>query len=133
MYSQGQHPVNSPAHTKFDGLYRKQTDGLFLKSCREVAEKYPGIEYTEMIIDNACMQVRLFYHCSQYFQLVMNPSQFDVLVTPNLYGNIISNVGAGLVGGPGVVGGANLGPGVAVFEVFIRATTIHASHRALVT
>jgi len=83
---------------------QKQTDGLFLKVCREVAQKYPNIKYTEMIIDNCCMQ------------LVMNPSQFDVMVTGNLYGNIISNVAAGLVGGPGVVGGANIGEQIAIFE-----------------
>eukprot|EP01118_Nematostelium_gracile_P008768 TRINITY_DN2911_c0_g1_i2.p2 TRINITY_DN2911_c0_g1~~TRINITY_DN2911_c0_g1_i2.p2 ORF type:complete len:137 (+),score=42.89 TRINITY_DN2911_c0_g1_i2:125-535(+) len=61
-----------------------------------------------MIIDNCCMQ------------LVMNPSQFDVMLTPNLYGNIVANVATGLVGGPGLVGGANVGDGVAVFEVGAR-------------
>lgn len=83
---------------------QKQTDGLFIKVCKEVAQKYPDIQYNEMIIDNCCMQ------------LVMNPSQFDVMVTLNLYGNIIINAAAGLIGGPGVVGGANVGEGMVVFE-----------------
>jgi len=84
---------------------QKMSDGLFLESVREVAQKYPQIQYKEMIIDNTCMQ------------LVQNPYQFDVLVTPNLYGNLITNVGCGLVGGPGVLAGANYGiHGEAVFE-----------------
>ena len=83
---------------------QKATDGLFLRTCREVAKKYPQIQYSEMIIDNCCMQ------------LVMNPSQFDVMLTPNLYGNIITNVASGLVGGPGITPGANVGDGTAVFE-----------------
>jgi len=87
---------------------QKQTDGLFLKVCRQVAADYPAIKYNEMIIDNCCMQ------------LVMNPGQFDVMLTPNLYGNIIANVATGLVGGPGIVGGANVGDGIAVFEVGAR-------------
>eukprot|EP01114_Cavostelium_apophysatum_P001999 TRINITY_DN11753_c0_g1_i1.p1 TRINITY_DN11753_c0_g1~~TRINITY_DN11753_c0_g1_i1.p1 ORF type:complete len:394 (-),score=127.43 TRINITY_DN11753_c0_g1_i1:17-1156(-) len=87
---------------------QKQTDGLFLKVCREVSQKYPQIKYNEMIIDNCCMQ------------LVMNPSQFDVMVTGNLYGNIIANVAAGLVGGPGIVGGANIGESLATFETGAR-------------
>jgi len=82
----------------------KQADGLFLSCCREVAIEYPALEYTEMIVDNASMQ------------LVMNPTQFDVLVLPNLYGDIISDLCAGLVGGLGVVPGANLGENFAVFE-----------------
>lgn len=87
---------------------QKQTDGLFLKVCREVSQKYPNIKYNEMIIDNCCMQ------------LVMNPSQFDVMVTGNLYGNIIANVAAGLVGGAGVVGGANIGEKIGIFETGAR-------------
>jgi len=84
---------------------QKMSDGLFLESVREVAKKYPTVEFKEMIIDNTCMQ------------LVQNPKQFDVLVTPNLYGNLIINVGSGLVGGPGLVAGANYGlHGEAVFE-----------------
>lgn len=83
---------------------QKLTDGLFLESCRKVSQKYPGIEYLEMIVDNTTMQ------------LIQNPLQFDVLVTPNLYGNIVCNVATGLVGGPGLLPGANFGPRVAIFE-----------------
>ncbi|MBS1856827.1 MAG: NAD-dependent isocitrate dehydrogenase [Acidobacteria bacterium] len=82
----------------------KLSDGLFLKCCREVASHYPQIQYTELIVDNACMQ------------LVMRPEQFDVLVLPNLYGDIISDLAAGLVGGLGIVPGANIGDHHAVFE-----------------
>jgi isocitrate dehydrogenase (NAD+) len=82
----------------------KLTDGLFLRCCREVAQKFPDIEYTELIVDNASMQ------------LVMRPEQFDVLLLPNLYGDIVSDLAAGLVGGLGVVPGANMGDHVAVFE-----------------
>ena len=83
---------------------RKLGDGLFLRCCGEVAKDYPDIEYNSMIIDNCCMQ------------LVSNPQQFDVMVMPNLYGNIVSNIGASLVGGPGVVPGENIGGDYAVFE-----------------
>ena len=82
----------------------KMTDGLFLDVVRSVAKEYPEIQFGEMIIDNTCMQ------------LVSNPGQFDVLVTPNLYGNIVTNVACGLVGGPGVIPGANFGKHVAIFE-----------------
>jgi isocitrate dehydrogenase (NAD+) len=82
----------------------KLSDGLFLKCCRETAAQYPGIHYTELIVDNACMQ------------LVMRPETFDVLVLPNLYGDIISDLAAGLVGGLGIVPGANLGDETAIFE-----------------
>jgi len=82
----------------------KLSDGLFLRCCREVAANFPQIEYGELIVDNACMQ------------LVMRPETFDVLVLPNLYGDIVSDLAAGLVGGLGIVPGANLGDGVAVFE-----------------
>jgi isocitrate dehydrogenase (NAD+) len=82
----------------------KMSDGLFLKCCREVAAKYPDIQYTELIVDNACMQ------------LVMRPQTFDLLVLPNLYGDIISDLAAGLVGGLGIVPGANLGDRHAIFE-----------------
>jgi isocitrate dehydrogenase (NAD+) len=80
------------------------SDGLFLKSIRTVAEKYPDIEYKEMIVDNACMQI------------VLNPGQFDVLLLPNLYGDVMSDLAAGLVGGLGVVGSANIGDDAAMFE-----------------
>ena len=82
----------------------KMSDGLFLRCCREVAADFPRIEYGELIVDNACMQ------------LVMRPETFDVLVLPNLYGDIVSDLCAGLVGGLGIVPGANLGDTVAVFE-----------------
>jgi isocitrate dehydrogenase (NAD+) len=82
----------------------KLTDGLFLRCCREVAAGFPEIEYGELIVDNACMQ------------LVMRPETFDVLVLPNLYGDIVSDLTAGLVGGLGIVPGANLGDTCAVFE-----------------
>jgi len=82
----------------------KLSDGLFLKCCREVAAQYSEIQYTELIVDNACMQ------------LVMRPESFDVLVLPNLYGDIISDLAAGLVGGLGIVPGANLGDETAIFE-----------------
>jgi isocitrate dehydrogenase (NAD+) len=82
----------------------KLGDGLFLECVRRVAERHPRIEYGEMIIDNCCMQ------------LVMRPQQFDVLVMENFHGDIISDLCAGLVGGTGVVPGANYGEGIAVFE-----------------
>jgi isocitrate dehydrogenase (NAD+) len=82
----------------------KLSDGLFLESVRAVAREYPEIAYDEKIVDAACMH------------LVMKPEQFDVLVMPNLYGDIVSDLCAGLVGGLGVVGAANLGADVGVFE-----------------
>jgi isocitrate dehydrogenase (NAD+) len=82
----------------------KMSDGLFLDSVRAVAREFPEITYDERIIDAACMQ------------LVLTPERFDVLVLPNLYGDIVSDLCAGLVGGLGVVGAANLGPTCAVFE-----------------
>jgi isocitrate dehydrogenase (NAD+) len=82
----------------------KLGDGLFLESVRAVASRYQDVAYEERIVDAACMH------------LVMNPQQFDVLVMPNLYGDIVSDLCAGLVGGLGVVGAANLGTDIAVFE-----------------
>lgn len=82
----------------------KLSDGLFLASVRKVASKYPDIEYRELIVDNACMQI------------VMNPTQFDILLLTNLYGDIMSDLAAGLVGGLGVVPSGNMGDGIAVFE-----------------
>jgi isocitrate dehydrogenase (NAD+) len=82
----------------------KQSDGLFLESTRRVAREHAAIQYDERIVDAACMH------------LVMNPSQFDVLLLPNLYGDIVSDLCAGLVGGLGVVGAANLGLEAGVFE-----------------
>ena len=82
----------------------KYTDGLFLSKAREVAKKFPEIEFEDRIVDNMCMQ------------LVQKPELYDVLVLPNLYGDIISDLCAGLVGGLGVAPGANIGDQVAVFE-----------------
>ncbi|HUK36055.1 MAG TPA: isocitrate/isopropylmalate family dehydrogenase, partial [Vicinamibacterales bacterium] len=82
----------------------KMSDGLFLESVRTVAKEYAEIAYDERIIDAACMQ------------LVLHPERFDVMVLPNLYGDIMSDLCAGLVGGLGVVGAANLGADCAVFE-----------------
>ncbi|MDO4709344.1 MAG: isocitrate dehydrogenase [Pseudomonadota bacterium] len=82
----------------------KSTSGLFLKTGREIAQEYPGIECNEMIVDNTCMQ------------LVMRPEQFDVIVTTNLFGDILSDLCAGLVGGLGLAPGANIGEKAAIFE-----------------
>jgi isocitrate dehydrogenase (NAD+) len=82
----------------------KLSDGLFLKSIRAVAEKYPETEYKEMIVDNACMQI------------VLDPQQFDMLLLPNLYGDVMSDLAAGLVGGLGVVPSGNIGDDCAMFE-----------------
>jgi isocitrate dehydrogenase (NAD+) len=82
----------------------KYTDGLFFEVCREVAKKYPQIEYEEKLVDNMCMQ------------LVQKPEQYDVLLLPNLYGDIISDLCAGLIGGLGVAPGANYGDKYALFE-----------------
>lgn len=82
----------------------KSTSGLFLRVAREVAAEYPDIQMNEMIVDNCCMQ------------LVMNPHQFDVIVTTNLFGDIISDLCAGLVGGLGLAPGANIGTDAAIFE-----------------
>ena len=82
----------------------KSTSGLFLKVAREVAAQYPDIEANELIVDNCCMQ------------LVMRPEQFDVIVTTNLFGDIISDLCAGLVGGLGLAPGANIGTDAAIFE-----------------
>ncbi len=82
----------------------KLSDGLFLRSVRVVAAQFPGIEYKELIVDNACMQI------------VMDPLQFDMLLLPNLYGDVMSDLAAGLVGGLGVVPSANIGDDCAMFE-----------------
>ncbi|UFP92985.1 isocitrate/isopropylmalate dehydrogenase family protein [Gloeobacter morelensis] len=82
----------------------KHTDGLFLEAARQVASEYPDVEFEDRIVDNLCMQ------------LVQKPELFDVLVLPNLYGDIVSDLTAGLVGGLGVAPGANIGDRYAVFE-----------------
>jgi isocitrate dehydrogenase (NAD+) len=82
----------------------KTSSGLFLNVAREVAKDYPDIEFNELIVDNTCMQ------------LVMNPYQFDVIVTTNLFGDILSDLCAGLVGGLGLAPGSNIGADAAIFE-----------------
>ncbi len=82
----------------------KSTSGLFLKTAREVAKDFPEIEFEEMIVDATCMK------------LVMDPSQFDVIVTTNLFGDILSDLCAGLIGGLGLAPGANIGTDAAIFE-----------------
>jgi isocitrate dehydrogenase (NAD+) len=82
----------------------KMSDGLFLNTAREISKDYPKIELSEVIIDNLCMQ------------LVMNPEQYKIIVTMNLYGDIISDLGAGLIGGLGLVPGANIGEDISIFE-----------------
>jgi len=82
----------------------KMTDGLFLQCARDLSKEYPEVKLQEVIVDNMCMQ------------LVMNPTQFQVIVTTNLYGDILSDLCAGLVGGLGLVPGANIGKDIAVFE-----------------
>ncbi|HVD01530.1 MAG TPA: isocitrate/isopropylmalate dehydrogenase family protein [Candidatus Dormibacteraeota bacterium] len=82
----------------------KHTDGLFLATARRVAERYPDIEFNDRIVDNMCMQ------------LVLRPYEYDVLCCPNLYGDIISDLGAGMIGGLGLAPGANMGTVAAVFE-----------------
>ena len=82
----------------------KLSDGLFLECAREIAAKYTNIRFREILVDNCCMQ------------LVQNPNQFDILLLPNLYGDIVSDLCAGLVGGLGIAQGANIGKDYAVFE-----------------
>jgi len=82
----------------------KLSDGLFLESARKISEKFTNIEFKEILVDNCCMQ------------LVQNPNQFDVLLLPNLYGDIVSDLCAGLIGGLGIAQGANIGKDCAVFE-----------------
>jgi isocitrate dehydrogenase (NAD+) len=82
----------------------KFSDGLFLQAARQVAQDYPDIEFEDAIVDNLCMQ------------LVRNPQRYDILVLPNLYGDIVSELCSGLIGGVGVAPSANIGEGIAVFE-----------------
>lgn len=80
------------------------SDGLFLECFKEISTLYKSIEINDMIIDNTAMQ------------LVSKPEQFDVIVTPNLYGNIVTNIGTGLVGGAGLIPGYNIGNQHVIFE-----------------
>lgn len=136
MYSQGQYHVSQSYMSKRSvpdiASCRKLGDGLFLKTCQDISEEYKssGIEFTNMIVDNGRCDtygwwedvVIQEYHMIASMQLVSRPQQFDVMVMPNLYGSILSNVGAGLVGGPGIIAGANFGREYAVFEP-VRITT----------
>lgn len=92
----------------------KLSDGLFLKCCMNIAENYPEIEFNDFIVDNLSMQ------------LVKNPQRFDVIVAPNLYGDIISDLCAGLVGGLGLAPGANIGDTCAMFEPVHGSAPKHA-------
>ncbi len=92
----------------------KCTDGLFLESARKVAQEYPDIEFEDRIVDNMSMQ------------LVMKPELYDVLVLPNLYGDIVSDICAGLVGGLGIAPGANIGDEIALFESVHGSAPKHA-------
>jgi isocitrate dehydrogenase (NAD+) len=92
----------------------KLSDGLFLEVARGVAEEYPEVEFEDRIVDNMCMQ------------LVQKPELYDVLLCPNLYGDILSDLCAGLVGGLGVAPGANMGEGIAVFEPVHGSAPKHA-------
>ena len=82
----------------------KLSDGLFLDCCRTVAKQYPEVKYDEIIVDNCCMQ------------LVLDPTRFDMLLLENLYGDIVSDLCAGFIGGLGMAPGANIGESVALFE-----------------
>ena len=90
----------------------KLSDGLFLESCYEVAKNCPGIKYNEIIVDNCCMQ------------LVSKPEQFDVMVTPNMYGNLVANIAAGIVGGTRVMPGGNFVDDHAIFELGASAGNV---------
>lgn len=101
-YARGHKRKKVTAVTKANIM--KFTDGLFLKVAREVAAAYPDIQFEERLVDNMCMQ------------LVQKPELYDVLVLPNLYGDILSDLCAGLIGGLGVAPGANIGEDIALFE-----------------
>lgn len=89
-------------------FFRKLSDGLFLKTVLDVAQDYPKIEVNDMIVDNCSMQI------------VSHPEKFDVIITPNLYGNIVTNIICGLLGGPGLISGQNYSDTCAVFECASR-------------
>jgi isocitrate dehydrogenase (NAD+) len=98
----------------------KKADGIFLESCQEVAKAYPHIDYEEVIVDNCMMQ------------LVSKPQQFDVMVTPNFYGSLVTNAASGLVGGPGLAPGANIGTNVAMFEQGARHVGLDIAGKGVV-
>src|SRR6184192_688020 len=103
-FEYAKHHGRKKIHAIHKANIMKLSDGLFLRSVRAVAAQFPDIEYKELIIDNACMQI------------VMDPLQFDMLLLPNLYGDVMSDLAAGLVGGLGVVPSANIGDDCAMFE-----------------
>jgi len=103
-FEYARHHGRKKIHAIHKANIMKLSDGLFLRSVRTVAAQFPAIEYKELIVDNACMQ------------MVMDPLQFDVLLLPNLYGDVMSDLAAGLVGGLGVVPSANIGDECAMFE-----------------
>ena len=103
-FAYAKHHGRKKIHAIHKANIMKLSDGLFLRSVRAVAAQFPQIEYKELIVDNACMQ------------MVMDPQQFDMLLLPNLYGDVMSDLAAGLVGGLGVVPSANIGDECAMFE-----------------
>jgi isocitrate dehydrogenase (NAD+) len=103
-FEYAEHHGRKRIHAIHKANIMKLSDGLFLRSVRTVAAQFPQIEYKELIVDNACMQ------------MVMDPQQFDMLLLPNLYGDVMSDLAAGLVGGLGVVPSANIGDECAMFE-----------------
>ena len=103
-FEYAKHHGRKKIHAIHKANIMKLSDGLFLRSVRTVAAQFPEIEYKELIVDNACMQI------------VMDPQQFDTLLLPNLYGDVMSDLAAGLVGGLGVVPSANIGDDCALFE-----------------
>ena len=103
-FDYAKHHGRKKIHAIHKANIMKLSDGLFLRSVRAVAAQFPDIEYKELIVDNACMQI------------VMDPLQFDMLLLPNLYGDVMSDLAAGLVGGLGVVPSANIGDECAMFE-----------------
>jgi len=103
-FEYAKHHGRKKIHAIHKANIMKLSDGLFLRSVRAVAAQFPQIEYKELIVDNACMQ------------MVMDPQQFDMLLLPNLYGDVMSDLAAGLVGGLGVVPSANIGDECAMFE-----------------
>ena len=103
-FEYARHTGRKKIHAIHKANIMKMSDGLFLHSVRAVAENFSDIQYKELIVDNACMQI------------VMDPLQFDMLLLPNLYGDVMSDLAAGLVGGLGVVPSANIGDDCAMFE-----------------
>jgi isocitrate dehydrogenase (NAD+) len=98
----------------------KKADGIFLESCQEVSKSFPHVQYEEVIVDNCMMQ------------LVSKPQQFDVMVTPNFYGSLVSNTVAGIIGSPGIVPGASIGAHGAMFEQGARHVGLDIAGKGIV-